>query len=221
MKRTPAAKSVTRCRPIQMVPSMTRARDMLDFARQAVKTVALDAQRPKLARDGQRAGDRRHDGVECRVQAGHLRDTGKARLRRAHQRQRRRYVQGCERHGGLQILHHGCVDHGVVAALRPSMNDAVADGSRSRQVLRLQPLRDAGQRRLGFASCFFRAGDQHAASVCIHHEAAKLERRRADVQRQHGPTCVIAHAGQRQPRTSGRSSPCSLMWALWRAMLVS
>ena len=119
--------------------------------------------------------------------------------------------RGCKRGGGLQLLHHGRVDQRMLAALRPTMNDAVADRGRWGQALRFHSLRNAGQSRLRVANRFFRTGDQHAASACAHHEKTELERRRAYVQRQHGSACVITHAGQRQSRTSGKSSPCSLI----------
>ncbi len=61
------------------------------------------------------------------------------------------------------------------------------------------------------AACYWAAFETLRTELGYADYLGALQRYRADVQRQHGSAHVIAHTCQRQSRTSGRSSPCSLM----------
>ena len=141
---------------------------------------------------------------------------------------------------GVQLLHDLYVDQAMLPQLRSAMNGTMADCDGGRGAAVVKEFADAGNRfplrgngrRLGqprMAAQILRvklatfladrlglAGQQQLRFLRADAIQAELERGRTAVQCQHdqlgGDRCrTHAQAAQRQSRTSGRSSPCSLM----------
>ena len=100
------------------------------FAGKAVKSVALYAQRLQIPRNRKYARDVRHRGVECRVEARHLRKPGKVLLSKADDRQRGRGMQRRKSDRGYQLLHDRFVDQAVLPQFWSAMHNTMPDRDR-------------------------------------------------------------------------------------------
>ena len=182
--------------------------------------------------------DLRQAGVERRIETGRLRHVGKMLAGVGDDGERRRRVQGGEGRRGFDVGEDCGVDQAMAALSRPAMHDAMADRHRGRHGGVAEQLADAGD-RFSLAGNGDRLRDQVTAVAAARAKAPvrqadrvrfarqqqlqgrrrdivhrEFQRRRAAVQRKDRRSrlgCAHAQALQRQSRTSGMSSPCSLI----------
>ncbi len=159
-------------------------------------------------RDRERPRDVGHAGVEHGIETSDLRTSRVARGRGRQQCQRRGHVERCERLSLFQLSDHLSIDLAMPQQLRSAMHDAMPDRDRRRRT-------GLRQRRVDRRECGVAIGridlSRHDRRQVRRGqvERRELQRRRSAVKHQRNPT--LDHAGQRQSRTSGMSSPFSAM----------